>query len=115
MRSNNPIFSRSPEFNRAMPAAPAFGDDTTATDPSQWQTGSPTTHMGDRMTVDSVVMSTGISLITVVLFAIATWWWTGPIDAEGASRLMMALTVGSLGAFALSMVNSFKRVISSVR
>ena len=51
----------------------------------------------------------------VILTAAATWILTGDItdDPEGAiPALTAAILIGSLGAFGLSMVNSFKRVIS---
>ncbi len=67
------------------------------------------------MTIDSVVMATGISLGVVILTAAATWILTGDItnDPEGAiPALTAAILIGSLGAFGLSMVNSFKRIIS---
>jgi uncharacterized YccA/Bax inhibitor family protein len=137
MRSNNPIFNRSPEFNGQAGGqyANSYGTQTypggaqqgygapygqspygqTQGDPSQWQTGVPAGpgQSGAVMTVDSVVQKTAISLFVVVVAAAATWFWTGEITSqEAAGQLYLALMVGSLGAFALSMVNSFKRVIS---
>ncbi len=127
MQSNNPIFRRSEEFNRG--GANLYGNQTYAgngapvagygqtTDPSQWGVGTP----GDTrapattgpMTIDSVVQKTAISLALVIVSAAVTWLVTGDITAtEVPSSLVLALTVGSLGAFALSMVNSFKRVVS---
>ncbi len=66
------------------------------------------------MTIDSVVQKTAITLGVVILAAAATWIMTPDIstDADDLGPLIAALTIGSLGAFALSMVNSFKRVIS---
>ncbi len=128
MQSNNPIFRRSEEFNRG--GANMYGNQTYAgngapqagygqsTDPSQWGVGTP----GDTgrapattgpMTIDSVVQKTAIALGLVIVSAAVTWMVTGDITAtEVPSSLVLALTVGSLGAFALSMVNSFKRVVS---
>jgi uncharacterized YccA/Bax inhibitor family protein len=128
MQSNNPVFRRSEEFHRsgANPygnqmyagnggAYPGYGQQT---DPSTWGTGTPgspthTTTEG-RMTIDSVVQKTGISLAIVIVAALATWIMTPAITPEtGVSgNLLLAVMVGSLGAFALSMVNSFKRVVS---
>jgi uncharacterized YccA/Bax inhibitor family protein len=127
MQSNNPVFRRSEEFHRS--GANAYGNQTYPgngggypgygqTDPSTWGTGMPgtPTHTTDqgRMTIDSVVQKTGMSLGIVIVAALATWILTPEIP-PGASipgNLLLAVMVGSLGAFALSMVNSFKRVVS---
>jgi uncharacterized YccA/Bax inhibitor family protein len=125
MRSNNPIFNRSEQFNPqahaatntgGAPAAPQYGQPV-GTDPSTWGTGTPgTPAIGEKMTIDSVVQKTAISLAIVVATAIATWAWTGDLntDSDAYGKLMLALMVGSLGAFALSMFISFKRVVSPV-
>ncbi len=117
MQSNNPVFRRSEEFNRAAPygqagyqgyAPQGQGEQGGYAPP----TAPPTT---GRMTIDTVVQSTAITLGVVVLAAAATWILTGDItnDPEGAiPGLTAAVLIGSLGAFALSMVNSFKRVVS---
>jgi uncharacterized YccA/Bax inhibitor family protein len=129
MQSNNPVFRRSEEFQRS--GANAYGNQTYPgngggypgygqTDPSTWGTGTPgtpthTTYQG-RMTIDSVVQKTGISLAIVIVAALATWILTPEIKPETTQAepggLYLAVTIGSLGAFALSMVNSFKRVVS---
>jgi len=128
MKSNNPVFNRSEEFNRASSnqtyagggqSYPGYGD--TSTDPSQWGTGAPGTpgqvDQG-RMTVDSVVQKTAVSIALVFVTAIITWWWIGDFsgtDAEvnaAASRALMLAGLGAGGAFLLSLVNSFKKVIS---
>jgi uncharacterized YccA/Bax inhibitor family protein len=127
MQSNNPVFRRSEEFNRG--GMNAYGNQTYAgngtaypgygTDPSTWGTGTPgapTGVAGGPMTVDTVVQKTGISLAIVIVTAMATWILTPDIATATTQAdiapLFTALTVGSLGAFALSLVNSFKRVIS---
>ena len=127
MQSNNPVFRRSEEFQRS--GANAYGNQTypgngggypgygQQSDPSTWGTGTPGTPTSTdqgRMTIDSVVQKTGISLAVVILAALATWVLTDDITPEtGVSGgLLLAVMVGSLGAFALSMVNSFKRVVS---
>jgi uncharacterized YccA/Bax inhibitor family protein len=129
MQSNNPVFRRSEEFNRS--GANAYGNQTYAgngtaypgygqqTDPSTWGTGTPgstETTAGSRMTIDSVVQKTGISLGIVIVAALATWIMTPEITpsttTDDLGGLYSALMIGGLGAFALSMVNSFKRVIS---
>jgi len=133
MQSNNPVFRNSDEFNgRANAygnqvydgsgtATPGYGQ-APATDPSTWSTGSPTTHTGagtGRMTIDSVVQKTGLSIFVVVVAAFITWVMTPDLGASGStlsqsdiSTLYAWMAIGSLGAFGLSLVNSFKRVIS---
>ena len=116
MQSNNPVFRRSEEFNQSSPygqtSYPGYAPSP------QGYGGEPGTQApptADRMTIDSVVMATGISLGVVILTAAATWILTGDItnDPEGAiPGLTAAILIGSLGAFGLSMVNSFKRIIS---
>jgi len=131
MQSNNPVFRRSEEFNR--PAANAYGNQTYAgngnaypgygqqgySDPSTWATGTPgtpTTVTTGPMTIDSVVQKTAFALGAVIVFALATWILTpaitGTTTTAELSGLYTAVTIGSLGAIVLSMVNSFKRVIS---
>lgn len=95
MRSNNPVFNRSKEFQSG-------GGVALAPDES-------------RMTLDSVVQSTGLSLMLVIVAAVATWVLTPELNASTTDadfqRLYLATMAGSGGAFVLSMVNSFKRVI----
>jgi uncharacterized YccA/Bax inhibitor family protein len=128
MQSNNPVFRRSEEFNR--PGANAYGNQTYAgngnahpgygqtgyADPSTWGTGTPGAPAPTTtapMTIDSVVQKTGLTLGVVIITALATWVLTPSIEnGEVSPSLIQAVTIGSLGAFALSMVNSFKRVIS---
>ena len=131
MQSNNPVFRRSEEFNT--PGANAYGNQTYAGngapyagygDPSTWSTGTPGTPgsqyapatVEKPMTIDSVVQKTGIALAVVIVTAAITWIVSPDVDQYSTqadvSGLIAALTIGSLGAFILSMVNSFKRVIS---
>jgi uncharacterized YccA/Bax inhibitor family protein len=132
MQSNNPVFRNSDEFNGK--ATNAYGNQvyggsgapTTGygqapvTDPSTWGTGTPGTHQEagtGPMTIDSVVQKTGLALLVVLVTAFATWVLTPDVNvttlASGdIGKLYGAMTIGGLGAFALSMVNSFKRVIS---
>jgi uncharacterized YccA/Bax inhibitor family protein len=131
MQSNNPVFRNSDEFNgRASnaygnqvygaggAAYPGYGQGQPASDPSTWGTGTPgsPTHTDTSrgpMTIDSVVQKTGLSLLVLLVTAFATWVMTPAIsDTAHVSQLYGAMTIGGLGAFALSMVNSFKRVIS---
>ncbi len=117
MQSNNPVFRRSDAFNGS---ANAYGNQTYSGNGAAYdgygQTGyapAPPT-AGERMTVDSVVQKTAISLAVVFLAAGVTWYWIGDLRASDANvgGLYLALMVGSFGAFGLSMVNSFKRVVS---
>jgi uncharacterized YccA/Bax inhibitor family protein len=135
MQSNNPVFRRSEEFHAA--GSNAYGNQTYAgngsahqgygqtgyADPATWGTGTPGQPgqpgaglpAVDRgpMTIDSVVQKTAISLGLVIVAALATWVMTPDIEnGQVSGGLIAAVTFGSLGAFALSMVNSFKRVIS---
>jgi uncharacterized YccA/Bax inhibitor family protein len=132
MQSNNPVFRNSDEFNgRATnaygnqvygaggAAYPGYGQGQTVSDPSTWGTGTPThaEPASGPMTIDSVVQKTGLSLLVLLVTAFATWVMTpaignGLITQHAANQLYSAMAIGGLGAFGLSMVNSFKRVIS---
>jgi len=126
MQSNNPVFRRSEAFNGR---ANAYGNQTYGGngnayagygDPATWGTGTPgsptkTPAPTRRMTVDSVVQKSAISLIIVMAAAFATWVLTPDIEGDpnaDLSGLFAAVTVGGLAAFGLSLVNSFKRVVS---
>ncbi|MEV7395561.1 Bax inhibitor-1/YccA family protein [Aeromicrobium sp. NPDC092404] len=118
MKSSNPVFARSAEFNGRGGAV--------ASDPSQWQidvNGSPThTERGSgtgRMTIDSVVEKTGITLGLLALAAAVSWFVIGDLDsadvseADAAQGTAYALAMGgALIGFVLAMVNSFKKVVS---
>jgi len=120
MQSSNPVFTRSEGFNGKGQTSYATFDQPT---PGGTSYGSPITHTGagtGRMTIDSVVQKTGLTLGVVVLVAAITWIGTGDlvdpntglVDNDVASKLYTLSLVGALGGFALSMVNSFKKVIS---
>lgn len=66
------------------------------------------------MTIDSVINRTGMSLGVLIITAAATWMLTGDIrfDPAAASKLYMLVMVGAVGGFVLSLVNSFKKVVS---
>jgi uncharacterized YccA/Bax inhibitor family protein len=115
MQSSNPVFTRSEGFNGRNQTSYATFD--------QPAYGGPITHSGvgtGRMTIDSVVQKTGLTLGVVVLVAAITWIGTGNlvdpntglVDNDVASKLYALSLVGALGGFALSMVNSFKKVVS---
>jgi uncharacterized YccA/Bax inhibitor family protein len=130
MQSNNPVFRNSDEFNgRASNAYgnQVYGGSGTATpgygttDPSTWGTGSPTHTGADArvMTIDSVVQKTGLTLIVLLIAAFATWTLTPAtsdtmthVSNSSIQTLYAWMAIGSFGAFGLSLVNSFKRVIS---
>ena len=115
MQSNNPVFARSAGFNGK--GGTAYAD---------FGAGLPSTHVEagtGRMTIDTVVQKTGVTLGVLVLAAAATWILTGnPImtdsfgqtvlDPGKAQTLYTLSIVGALGGFVLAMVNSFKRVVS---
>jgi uncharacterized YccA/Bax inhibitor family protein len=132
MQSNNPVFRNSEQFNGR--TTNAYGDQvyggsgasyqgygsSTGSDPSTWSVGTPgaTEAATGPMTIDSVVQKTGLALLVVVAFAFATWVLTPALtentvlSQNAVSQLYAAMTIGGLAAFGLSMVNSFKRVIS---
>lgn len=121
MQSNNPVFRNSDSFNGRGTNAHANqtypGNGAGFEGYGQTPTGNADpqapVRSGDRMTIDSVVQKTGISLGIVIVVAAITWMYTGDIKTEeGAGALIGAMTIGSLAAFGLSMVNSFKKVIS---
>jgi uncharacterized YccA/Bax inhibitor family protein len=130
MQSNNPVFRRSEAFNgQANGSANSWGNQTHAGngspyagygDPATWGTGAPgsETHLqapGRPMTIDSVVQKSAISLLLVMASAFVVWVLTPDVASDpeaDLSGLFAAVTVGGLAAFGLSMVNSFKRVIS---
>lgn len=103
MRSNNPVFNRSPEFNgQSGPSDPY----------SQPPYGYADQQDQGRMTIDTVVQKTGMSLLIVIASAFVTWIMVGDVTEQTAGMLYGALIVGGGAAFGLSLVNSFKRVIS---
>jgi uncharacterized YccA/Bax inhibitor family protein len=132
MQSRNPVFARSAEFN----GRNAYGNPTYAGngqtyagygDPSTWSVGSagggtvgsaPTHAPASTgpMTIDTVVQKTGLTMLVVLLAAAATWVLTGDVSADdnaNAVHAVMGLAgAGAILGFVLSMVNSFKRVIS---
>jgi len=125
MQSSNPIFTRSEGFNgrnaNGNPTYPGNGQTQTGYgSPSEWSVGTPgtpgtpITHVDQgRMTIDSVVQKTAMTLGVVVVFAVGTWALTGDIDNQSTLNTLYGLSMlGALGGFALSMVNSFKKVIS---
>ncbi|TIC87563.1 Bax inhibitor-1/YccA family protein [Nocardioides sp. GY 10113] len=117
MQSNNPVFSRSEEFNRS---SSGYGTTTYQGNGAGYEGygaptgfGAPPTERTERMTIDSVVQSTAITLAVVIGVAGATWMMTPAIDDTAALGTLYGIAiVGSGLAFVLSLVNSFKRVVS---
>jgi uncharacterized YccA/Bax inhibitor family protein len=121
MQSNNPVFRRSEEFNRNpygngsgqfqgyAPPQQGYDENGQMLPPTQV----PTRTGGGRMTIDSVVQTTAITLGVVLVVAAATWFLTPAIDDEAAvGTIGLAVMLGAGAAFILSLVNSFKRVVS---
>jgi uncharacterized YccA/Bax inhibitor family protein len=119
MQSSNPVFTRSEGFNGKNQSSYATFD--------QPGYGGPITYAGPgtgRMSIDSVVQKTGLTLGVLVLVAAAVWIGTGDvlktndltgvteIDSGKAQTLYTLSLVGAFGGFILSLVNSFKRVVS---
>lgn len=115
MQSRNPVFANNDSFN-------ARAATQTYSDPSTWQTGAPghggyatppTSIDQGRMSVDSVVQKTAMTLGLLIAAAAVTWVLIGDMDTEGALGRAQVFAMG--GAFiglALSLVNSFKKVVS---
>ncbi|MGA9103062.1 Bax inhibitor-1/YccA family protein [Aeromicrobium sp.] len=119
MQSSNPVFARSDGFNGRGGAV--------ATDPAQWkvdldgQGSSPThTELGQgRMSMDTVVEKTAITLGLVIAAAAVTWFFIGDLldpdqsKANAAYGTAFTLAIGgALIGLVLSLVNSFKKIVS---
>ncbi len=112
MQSRNPVFARSDEFN---------GKGRTAqTDPSQWQIdlngqGPGSTHTvagAGRMTIDTVVEKTAITLGLLIAAAAVTWIATGDVTDANLGKIYGFAAGGAMLGLVLSLVNSFKKVVS---
>lgn len=118
MQSRNPVFANNSEFN---------GRAAVQTDPSRWQidldgSNNPT-HTGTgtgRMTLENVVEKTAVTLGVLVVAAAVAWISIGQIlDESGFSvnedavqRAYMITFGGAIVGLVLSLVNSFKKVVS---
>jgi uncharacterized YccA/Bax inhibitor family protein len=107
MRSSNPVFSRSEGFNGQ---TVGFNEHPTHTELGRG-TG--------RMTLESVIEKTAITSGTVVVGAVVAWVLIGAmgdsagyINESAASKAYLLSMVGAFGGFILSLVNSFKKVVS---
>jgi len=125
MQSSNPVFRKAEGFSGRSQSGmsyPAYGSQpagragTQIYDPytgaGQGGGYTPPTETGGRMTIDSVVQKTAITLGLVVLAAAATWVLTPKPTDESIGALYALSLVGALVGFGLSMANSFKRVVS---
>lgn len=121
MQSNNPVFRNSEGFNRA--SYNAYGDPTYAGNGSAYAgygaaQGTQESYgylpaSTGPMTIDSVVQKSAITIGAVVVAALVTWLVTPDVRSDtDLAPLSAALVLGGGAAFVLSMVNSFKRVIS---
>lgn len=116
MRSSNPVFTRSEGFNGQQYVG--FDEPRAARAPmptkTEWDIRDLTTPTGtSRMTMDTVVQKTAASLGTVIVVAALTWYLTGDVFDPGTASLLYTLSlVGAGVGFALSIVNSFKKVVS---
>lgn len=116
MHSSNPVFARNDQFN-------GRGGTATATNPAQWTinledqpgaTSSTAPTSTGRMTLDSVVEKTALTLGIVVASAAVTWFMLGDVLAtqEDLNRAYTFAIGGAIVGFVLAMVNSFKKIIS---
>jgi uncharacterized YccA/Bax inhibitor family protein len=107
MRSSNPVFSRTDGFNGTPVGFDAH--------PTHTELGRST----GRMTLESVIEKTAITSGVLVVTAFLAWLVIGnmanpdPAAAQSAaSKAMLLSLVGAFGGFILSLVNSFKKVVS---
>ncbi|MGW6394232.1 Bax inhibitor-1/YccA family protein [Streptomyces sp. NPDC055103] len=135
MRSSNPVFSRRGfsrdngyAVNAQQPQAggPAVGTNPYATGnpyaaegatnpyatnpyaPQDAQLGAPQQARGNVMTIDDVVSRTAMTLGTVVLTAVLSWFLL-PVDSANLGKSYGIAIGAALVAFVLAMVQSFKR------
>jgi uncharacterized YccA/Bax inhibitor family protein len=148
MQSSNPVFRKAEGFNGRAGADPYgnrtyAGNGISYPNYGSQATGQPTGQFGGygtqpgypppqgyvdpyapapgdtkRMTIDSVVQRTGITLGVVAVVAALTWLLTGDASVLGPegdqtrASLYLLSMVGAFAGFGLAMVNSFKRVVS---
>jgi uncharacterized YccA/Bax inhibitor family protein len=120
MQSSNPVFRKAEGFNgrsTTSPASgmsyPAYGTPTqTRTDPYAPQAPTYGDTAGGRMTIDTVVQKTAMTLGLTILAAAATWVLTPEVSDSSIGSLYVLAMVGALAGFGLAMANSLRRVIS---
>lgn len=116
MQSRNPVFARSEEFNGQQATQP--------NDPSQWRmeagSSAPSNLDSRRMSIETVVEKTAMTLGLLVVFAGISWIAIGQVvdgayyDKSALNTAYMLSIGGAIGGFALAMVNSFKKSVSPV-
>ncbi len=107
MESNNPALRNAPQFKRGgyagFDAASRGGAPTAPHDArsleDMYSAPSATTADTGRMTYDDVVLRSGMTLGTVIVFGAASYFLGSPL----------LMIVGMLGGLVLGLVNSFKR------
>ncbi|MFT4009288.1 MAG: Bax inhibitor-1/YccA family protein [Nocardioidaceae bacterium] len=111
MQSSNPVLTRAEGFNgKPVTSGVAYpAPDHLGSGPSYApvQTG--------RMTIDSVVQKTALTLGLVVVGAVVSWLLIGDIDAVTGSGLGKAYALsggGAIGGLVLAMLVSFKRTVA---
>jgi uncharacterized YccA/Bax inhibitor family protein len=117
MQSNNPVFARNDSFNGRSGTQSYASPGAGYSDPSTWSTGTPgqvsqTGYDDRRITIDSVVQKSAMTMGLLVIAAAATWIYLGPIDEQNIGLVGGLAFAGAGIGFVLSLVNSFKRVIS---
>jgi uncharacterized YccA/Bax inhibitor family protein len=107
MESRNPVFNRSEQFSRGGYAT--FDTRTPSAGELQDMYGRPSATSADtgRMTIDDVVMRTGLLFTILLATAAATWWGLAP---ENFGVVLLAALVG----FGLSLWISFSKTIRPV-
>ena len=98
MQSNNPVFQRSETLARAAQPGVGFRTPTPSADELTAMYGAP-----QRMTLDDVIVKTGLLLAVVVGVGAASWYLGVGIGLAGLAALV---------GFGLAMVNIFKRQVS---
>ena len=98
MQSNNPVFQRSETLARAAQQGVGFHTPAPSADDVAAIYGTP-----QRMTMDDVVVKTGILLAVVVGVGAASWVLEVPVELG---------TLAALVGFGLAMVNIFKKKVS---
>ncbi len=128
MKSRNPILTNSETFNGQAartyghPDYPASGagypgyaqpsSSQVSTDPGSWQLP-PSETLQPRMTIDSVVSRTALTLFLVVATATLTWIFLPDSTVAGETNLVAPAWIGgALVGAGLGLALSFKRVIS---
>jgi uncharacterized YccA/Bax inhibitor family protein len=98
MESNNPVFQRSETLARSLSPGVGFHSPAPTADDVAAMYATP-----QRMTMDDVIMKTGMLLAVVVGVGAVSWYLQVPLG--------IAMIAGLVG-FALAMVNIFKKQVS---